>query len=124
MTTSVTAIRLLMKSANSLLIVFINTMDEWLDEHLDDITIDEILEYERLRKSTVSSALLTFAICLVPQYSLINNKSLMETLQRDVRGKLISGTLALFPFLAGFLVGRHNQKRKNRYLTELHRKYS
>lgn len=99
-------------------------MDKWLDEHLDDITIEEILEYERLRKSTVKSALLTFVICLVPQYTLSNDKSFMEILQRGVRGKVIGGTLRFFPFLAGFLVGRHSQKRKNLYLSELYRKYN
>ena len=98
-------------------------MEKWLDEHINEIDIDDLIEYDSVRSKPGYVAISVFAICLGPQYWLISQDFFKRYVKRDFRGKVVGGIIGLMPLCFSVMFARPYQRRKQEYLESLGAKY-
>ena len=99
-------------------------MEKWVGEHIDKISIEDLMEYDDIRKKPGYVAVTVFAFCLGPQYWLLNQEIFRHYVRRDLRGKVVGGLIGLSPLFISILSAQPSQRRKQAYLRGLQQKYA
>lgn len=98
-------------------------MDKWIHDNIDKVSIDDLIDYEAIRKKPGYTAMTSFFVCLGPQYYLLTRDFVRVYIRRDLKGKVMGGIIGLFPFAISVLSTRPSMRRRTEFIKALQAKY-
>mmetsp|Transcript_9920 Transcript_9920/g.14812 ORF Transcript_9920/g.14812 Transcript_9920/m.14812 type:complete len:108 (+) Transcript_9920:447-770(+) len=98
-------------------------MDKWIEEHIDDFTLDELQRLDGYRKERGYVAVFGSMFGLGPQYLFAQHPDFWKAVQNGVKGKVFLGLVGVMPFGIGVLASLPVKWAKDKYVKKLMHKY-
>lgn len=96
---------------------------EWVEEHINDLTKEELEELITLKNRRSGAGVAGFVLSLFPQYTMLTHPFFRNYQKNGIRARIgLAGLMAL-PFCMSFLVSKPFSKKMQVYIESLQQKY-